>query len=111
MGSPDAKSKYVLDLDGRWRCPRRQVAVAKEFQVRSAVDANDQDLIKFKSAHAIASYKANTYNAVHNHVAMVSVPKLELTRDVTKIAKMSVETDLVFANNRVEANMPAVVME
>ena len=52
MGSPDANSKYVLDLDGTLEVPEKDiVAVAKEFQVRSAVDANEARTLSSSSPH------------------------------------------------------------
>jgi hypothetical protein len=123
----ESESKYTVELDGTIETPAKvdAVAVAKKCEMKSALDDKGQDVIKPAKLPKVGaggipgatpslgspSYKTGSYNAIHANVGQVEVSKTDLIRDATKIKKMTVETEVVIAKKRVEAKLPAVVME
>lgn len=121
------ENKFVIEMEGAVECPPKvdAVAVPKTFTVSEILDANGQDILKASKAAARTQTNASknyTYNAFHNPtgagdagnmnpVAQAEISRQDIVRDVTKIKKMTIHTDVILAKKRSESKLPAIVME
>ncbi|MEI8195980.1 MAG: hypothetical protein WCI73_08740 [Phycisphaerae bacterium] len=106
----EPKSKYSLALEGSLAVPDDLdvAAVAKQFQIMSMTDAAGAAVL-FRQP--VTWSTSQRYNAIHDGVGQVELPRLELPLDATRIGSIKFGTDVVIAEERVTAVVPAVVME
>ncbi|MCG3180393.1 MAG: hypothetical protein BIFFINMI_02753 [Phycisphaerae bacterium] len=105
----DTRSRYSLQLDGSLEVPSDAdvAAVYKRLRVNKITDEKGEDITPKISPYS--SYAA--YNAIHEGVGQVEVPRIELLRDATRIGTLTLDTDVIIARKRVQVSLPAVVME
>ena len=104
----ERKSKYSLALEGSVEVPAALdvVAVSKQFQIAMMTDSAGKPVaLKPVSTWGLRN------NAIHHGVGQVELPRIELPIDATKIRAVKFTTEVVIAEERVTAELPAVVME
>jgi hypothetical protein len=106
----EKQSKYSVQLDGTLEAPAGQdvVAVYKQLRIQSILDDKGGE-IALRQKPILGA--VNVHNAFHDGVAQVELARAELTRDASRIASITCETDIILARKRATATLPAVVME
>lgn len=109
----EKKSRYSVQMEGSMETPVDQdvVGVSRRLRVTAVADDKNASMVPYSASGNTGLSGSSPFNAVHSHVVQLELPQTALTRDATRISKMTLEAETVTATKRDEVKLPAVVME